>query len=108
MFWHGRSENRDKHHKTIKAIVQHVAEECNQSRDMKKSTKKMKCTVTSPPTDTGDWDDASTNERSMQKKLVDNHMNCKVLTWMIAIQSVQAPTMNTQAWMDGLSSALAS
>ena len=31
-----------------------------------------------------------------------------LLTWMIAIQSVQAPTMNTQAWMDGLSTALAS
>ena len=31
-----------------------------------------------------------------------------VLTWMIVIQSVQAPTMNTQAWMDGLSTALAS
>ena len=31
-----------------------------------------------------------------------------LLTWMIAIQSVWAPTMNTQAWMDGLSTALAS
>ena len=31
-----------------------------------------------------------------------------LLTWMIVIQSVQAPTMNTQAWMDGLSTALAS
>ena len=34
--------------------------------------------------------------------------NGALLTWMIAIQSVQAPTMNTQAWMDGLSTALAS
>ena len=31
-----------------------------------------------------------------------------LLTWMIVIQSVWAPTMNTQAWMDGLSTALAS
>ena len=77
MFRHGRSENRNEHHKTIKTIFQHAAEECDQSRDMKKSIKKMKCMVTLPPTDMADWDGATTTERLTQKKLLDNNANCK-------------------------------
>ena len=72
MFRHGRSENRCKHHKTIKAIVQHVAEECNRSKDTKKLIEKMKHITMSLPTNAGSWDAATTNQRLMQNKLVDN------------------------------------
>ena len=36
-FRHDRSENRDEHHETAKAIAQHVAEECDHSKDAKRS-----------------------------------------------------------------------
>ena len=75
VFRHGGSENRDKCHKTIKAIIQHVAEECDGSQDIKKSIEKMKHAVTSLPTDTPDWDGATATERLTQKKLADNCVN---------------------------------
>ena len=41
MFRHGRSENGDAHHKTVKTIAQHAAEECNGLKDTKRSPQKL-------------------------------------------------------------------
>ena len=76
-FRHGRSENRDECHKTIKAIAQHAAEECDHSRDIKMLLKKLKCEATVAPTDT-DWDNATAMQKLTQKKHADICMLCEV------------------------------
>ena len=54
------------------------------------------------------WRISFSSQESIKNSTWDVSTTVNLLTWMIVILSVWAPTMNTQAWMDGLSTALAS